>query len=150
RDLSQLAGSHALVSDTLERIKVAQDEMTRARQGQADTRTWLDDVTRNLSELKTRLATMHELEPKLQAVGPTAKRVTESTQAIEARRQFVDELQRRVTELGALTTRMDERGSQLAQRMDAAEERFTLLSDQAGTAEQVARTLSSVTFGVEE
>src|SRR5262245_29958480 len=83
RDLSQLAGSHALVHDTLERIQVAQDEMTRVRQGQADTRTWLDDVTRNLSELKARVATMHELEPKLQAVETTAKRVTESTQAIE-------------------------------------------------------------------
>ena len=150
RDLSQLAGAHALVQDSLERIQVAMEEMSRVRQGQADTRTWLDDVSRSVTELKTRVAAVHELEPKLQAVEAQAKRVNDTTSAIEARRQFVDELQRRVTELGALTTRMDERGHQLAQRMDAAEERFVLLGEQAATAEQVARTLSSVTFGVEE
>src|SRR5436190_6391225 len=150
RDLSQLAGAHALVHDALERIQVAQDEMTRVRQGQSDTRTWLDDAARSITELKARVATIHDIEPKLLAVESTAKRVHETTTAIESRRQFVDELQRRVTELGALSTRMDERGHQLAQRMDAAEERFTMLGEQASTAEQVARTLSSVTFGVEE
>jgi chromosome segregation ATPase len=150
RDLSQLAGAHALVHDALERIQVAQDEMTRVRQGQSDTRTWLDDTARGITELKARVATVHELEPKLQTVETAAKRINETSQAIESRRQFVDELHRRVTELGALSTRMDERGHQLAQRMDAAEERFTLLAEQATTAEQVARTLSSVTFGVEE
>ena len=150
RDLSQLAGAHALVHDALERITVAQEEMNRVRQSQSDTRTWLDDVVRSITELKTRVASFHELEPKLQTVESQAKRVEATASAIESRRQFVDELQRRVTELGALSTRMDERGHQLAQRMDAAEERFTLLSEQATTAEQVARTLSSVTFGVEE
>jgi len=150
RDLSQLAGAHAVVQDALERIQVAQEEMGRVRQGQADTRTWLDDVARNLTELKTRVAAVNELEPKLQSVETQAKRVEATTTAIESRRQFVDELQRKVTELGALATRMDERGHQLSQRMDAAEGRFTLLGEQSATAEQVARTLSSVTFGVEE
>ena len=150
RDLSQLAGAHALVKDSLERIQVAQEEMGRVRQGQTDTRTWLDDVVRSITELKARVATVNELEPKLQAVETQAKRVEATTTAIESRRQYVDELQRKVTELGALATRMDERGHQLSQRMDAAEERFTLLGEQSATAEQVARTLSSVTFGVEE
>src|SRR5262245_1908256 len=110
RDLNTLAGSHALVHDALERIAVAQDEMTKVRQGQADTRTWLDDVSRGIPELKARVASVHELEPKLQTVEAVAKRVHETGTAIESRRQFVDELHRRVTELGALSTRMDERG----------------------------------------
>src|SRR5262245_21322420 len=67
RDLNTLAGSHALVHDALERIVVAQDEMTRVRQGQADTHKWLDDVTRSLTELKNRVATLQELERKAQA-----------------------------------------------------------------------------------
>src|SRR5262249_13975277 len=115
-----------------------------------DARGWLDEVSRSVAELRTRVAAVHELEPKLQVVEGQAKRVHETTTAIESRRQYVDELQRKVTELGALSTRMDERGHQLGQRMDAAEERFELLNEQATTAEQVARTLSSVTFGVEE
>ena len=150
RDLSQLAGAHALVHDALERLLLTQEEMGRVRQSQADTRTWLDDVARNVSEVKARVAVVHELEPKLHAFEAIAKRVNDTSTAIEGRRQFVDELQRRVTELGSLATRMDDRGHQLTQRMDAAEERFTLLAEQAATAEQVARTLSSVTFGVEE
>src|SRR5262245_15583943 len=150
RDLSQLAGAHALVKDALEQVQVSNEEMNRTRAAQAQTRTWLDDVAKNVTDLKARVAAVNELEPKLQTVEAQAKRVHETTTAIESRRQFVDELQRRVTEMGALSTRMDERGHQLAQRMDAAEERFTLLGEQAATAEQVARTLSSVSFGVEE
>src|SRR5262252_8742587 len=150
RDLSELAGAHALVKDALEQMKLSQDEMVRVRAAQAETRTWLEDASRNVLELRGRLADLHKLEPALEAVEKKAQRIHESTASIESRRQFVDELQRRITELGALSSRMDERGQQLAQRMDAAEERFASLSDEAETAEKVAQTLSSVTHGVED
>src|SRR5262249_56879211 len=54
RDLSQLAGAHAQVKDALEQMQNSQEEMARVRQGQAETRTWLEDVARNGIELRGR------------------------------------------------------------------------------------------------
>src|SRR5262245_25505658 len=68
RDLSQLAGAHALVKDTIEQMQNTQEEMTRVRGDQAVTRTWLGDVVHSIAELKARVAVVHELEPKLQSV----------------------------------------------------------------------------------
>src|SRR5262249_7364663 len=110
----------------------------------------LEDASRSVIELRTRVADLHKLEPGLDAVEKKAQRIHESTASIESRRQFVDELNRRITELGALSSRMDERGQQLAQRMDAAEERFWSLGDQAETAEKVAQTLAGVPHGVDD
>jgi len=144
-DLSQLSGAHALVRDALEQMTIAQGEMTNVRQGQSDTRRWLDDVVQNISGLREQFTELRGFEPSLQSAMQQVSRIHESTSALEARREFVDELQRRVAELGSITARAEERSHQLGQRMDAAEERFVSLGDQAGEAEEVAKTMAHVT-----
>ena len=149
-DLGQLAGAHALVKDALEQMQLSREEMTRVRQGQTDTRTWLGEVVETIADLREQFGELRQMEPALGAAMKQAQRIHDATTGLEARREFVDDLQRRVTELGSLTARMDERGQQLAQRMDAAEERFVSLGEQAATAEDVARTIAEVTASVQD
>ncbi len=148
RDLSQLAGAHELVKDSLEQMALVREEMTRVRHGQADTRTWLSDVVENVADLRQQFAELRQLEPELGAVMKQAQRISDSTVSLETRREFLDDVQRRVAELGSLTARMDERGQQLAQRMEAAEERFVSLGEQAGAADEVAKSIAGVTASV--
>lgn len=149
-DLAQLAGAHTLVRDALEQMQVAREEMTRVRQGQSDTRTWLGEVVESVADLREQFGELRQLEPALGAVMKQAQRINDSTATLEARREFVDELHRRIAELGSLAARMDERGSQLSQRMDAAEERFVTLGEQATAADEVARTIANVSASVHE
>src|SRR5262245_60874137 len=150
KDLAQLAGAHTLVTDALEQMKLTQEEMARVRHGQTDTRTWLSDVVQSVADLREQFAELRQLEPGLEAVRKQAQRIHDSTAAIESRREFVDDLQRRLAEIGSITARIEERSQQLGQRMDAAEERFVSLGEQAGAADEVAKTLSQVTAGVKE
>jgi len=149
-ELSRLAGAHALVTDALEQMKLAQDEMTRVRQGQNDTRSWLGDVVQNIAGLKEEFAELRQLEPALGAVMKQAQRIHESTSSLDSRREFVDDLNRRLAELGSVSARIEERSQQLGQRMDAAEERFVTLGDQAGTADEVGKTITQVAASVKE
>jgi len=93
---------------------------------------------------------VQRLQPELAAVETQAKRIMQSTDSIDQRRQFVDELYRRITELGALGSRAEERTQQLNERMEAAEERFTTLGQQAEAADKVARTVAGATNGINE
>jgi chromosome segregation ATPase len=150
KDLTQLAGAHALVRDALEQIQLVQDEITRARQGQSETRTWLGDVVVQVADLRQRFTDLKGFEPALESVRNQAQRIQDATTSIELRKEFVDNLQRRLSELGSLTARIDERGQQLAERMDAAEQRFASLGHEAATAEQVAGTIAGVNAKVEQ
>ena len=150
RDLSQLAGAHTLVKDALEQMQLTQEEMTRVRQGQSEARSWLNDVVTSITEIKQRFADLRQYEPALESVRGQAQRIQDATASIETRREFVDDLHRRLAELGSLTARMDERGQQLSQRMEAAEQRFVSLGEQADNAEQVAGTLANVSSRVEQ
>jgi chromosome segregation ATPase len=150
QDLAKLAGAHVLVRDALEQMKLAQEEMTRVRAGQSDTRSWLGEVVQSVADLKDQFAELRQLEPSLEAVRKQAQRIHDSTASIEARREFVDELARRVAEVGSVTARIEERSQQLGARMDAAEERFVKLGEQATAADEVAKTLAQVSAGVKQ
>lgn len=150
RDLSQLAGAHALVKDALEQMQLAQEEAARVRQGQSETRTWLGEVVSHVADLRQRFADLHKFEPALDSVQNQVQRIQDATASIDSRREFVDDLHRRLGELTALTTRMDERNQQLADRMQAAEQRFGSLGEQAAAAEQVAETVANVNSRMEQ
>ncbi len=150
KDLSQLAGAHASVRDALEQMQLVQEETNRVRQSQAETRTWLGDVVTQVADLRQRFTDLKGFEPALEAVRTQAQRIQDATTSIELRKEFVDNLQRRMSEIGSLTARIDERGQQLAERMDAAEQRFASLGHEAATAEQVANTIAGVNARVEQ
>lgn len=149
-DFQQLSGSHALVKDTLEQSRLAHAEIARMRDGQSDTRAWLANVEQSLGGLREQVAALQDMTPTIDVVQKQTQRITESMAAIESRREFVDDLHRRATDLGSLGASLDERGRQLQERMEAAEQRFVTLAEHAEEAERIAKTIAAVSGGVRE
>jgi chromosome segregation ATPase len=150
RDLEQLRGAHALVKDTLDQASLAHDEIARMRQAQSETKTWMAGVELGVNELRGQVGELNALAPAIDHALRQAERVTESTQVIEARREFLDEMQRRLAELGALAARLEQRDQQLHGRMEAAEQRFVALGVHADEAERLGQSIAEVTSQVGE
>jgi chromosome segregation ATPase len=150
RDLGQLSSAHAKVKDALDQANVAHDEIARMRESQSETRTWLRTVEQSVDGLRDQVGALNKMGPTMESAVRQAERVVASTSMIESRREFVDEMQRRMTELGALSARLDERGLDLQGRMEAAEQRFVALGSQADEAERLSTTIGSVSSLVQE
>ncbi|MGH7724349.1 MAG: hypothetical protein ACREOU_02850 [Candidatus Eiseniibacteriota bacterium] len=149
RDLGQLGSSNAMVKDALEQSRLAHDEVERIRESQTETRSWLTEVEKAVAGLRERAEELRTMEGAIDSVERKAQRVIETTSTIDSRREFVDDMQRRLAELGSIGARLDERGQQLQVRMDAAEQRFLSLGSQSEEADRIAHTIAGVTAGVE-
>jgi chromosome segregation ATPase len=150
RDMEQLGRSHAMVKDALEHSQAAYAEIARQRETHAETQTWLGSVEVSVDELKERVAELRKVTPTIELVQKQARDVSESMSAIEARREFVEELRRRVTDLGALGSNLDERGRQLQTRMEAAEQSFVGLVARADEAERTSKTISGMAANLQQ
>jgi len=148
RDFEQLSSTHAMVKDSLEQTRIAHGEITRMVESQSETRTWLAGVETSLGDLRNQLGGLQDLGPSLEFVQKQTQRITESMSSIEARRDFVEDLQSRLTQLGAVSANLDERGRELQARMEAAEQRFVYLSEHADEAERISKTVAGVSGSV--
>jgi chromosome segregation ATPase len=147
-DVARLAGTHAAVKDANERARLAHAELERMIAAQSETRTWLLATERSLAEIRSRVTVIDAELPRLAVVEAQTQRITESTDAIEQRRELLDELHRGLAEVTALSGTLDERGRELRTRMDAAEERFNHLAEQADEADRIASTIANVSASV--
>jgi chromosome segregation ATPase len=150
RDLTQLGSVHAVVKEALEQTQLAHDEIARVREGQSETRSWLAGVEASVGELKDQVGELNQMAPVVDTALKQAQRVVESTSVIETRREFVDDLQRRTAELGALAGRLDDRSQQLQMRMETAEQRFVALGEQADEAERLSEAMGVVSSQIQE
>lgn len=150
RDFDKLSGTHAAVRDALEQSVLAHNEIARVREGQSETRSWLASVEQGMGTLREKVGELGKLAPMVDSVQKQAQRIGESVAAIEARREFIEDMHRRMADLGALGTKLDERGRQLQSRMEGAEQRFANLSAQAEEAERVSKSVSGVTASLSE
>jgi DNA repair exonuclease SbcCD ATPase subunit len=148
RDFEQLRGSHALVKDALEQAQIANGEMTRVREAQAGTREWLTGVEQGVTGLKAQVERIEGLRPVVDLADQQTRRIGEAMDLIQSRQEFVEELQGRLTQLGTLGGNLDERGRQLMERMQAAEQRFAGLSAQAEEAGRTARVVAETSSGL--
>jgi chromosome segregation ATPase len=150
RDLGQLSSAHAMTKDALEQMQVAHGEITRVRESQSATRTWLTDVERDVAHLGEQVGMLRDLAPTIDFVQKQTQRIDQSMAAIEARRDFVEDLNRRMTDIEALGGQLDDRDRQLSQRMGAAEQRFVGLAAQAEEAERMTMTVASVASNLQQ
>ena len=150
RDLSELSGANALVKDALEQTKLTHDEISRVRETQSETRSWLAGVEQSVAELKDKVAELNQIAPTVDVVQKQAKLASESVAALELRREFVDDLLRRMADLGSLTARLEERDRQLQARMETAEQQLVGLSAHAAEAERLSQNISTVSSHVSE
>jgi len=150
RDLTQLSGAHAMVKDAFEQTQLVHGEITRVRESQSETRAWLGGVEKSVGELKDQVDELRAMAPTIDSVQKQTQRIGESMSAIESRREFVEDLHRRMTDLEALSGRMDERGGQLQVRMEAAEQQFIGLAAHAEDAERMTVTIAAVSSDVDQ
>jgi chromosome segregation ATPase len=150
RDYEQLRSAHALMKDALERTQLASGELARMRDEQAETRTWLGSVQQSLGELGGRVAELRRIAPTVELVQAQVQRVNESIATIESRRDFVEEMQRRLAELGALGGTLDDRGRELQSRMEAAEQRFVSIAARAEEAERLGLSITGISSALEK
>jgi chromosome segregation ATPase len=150
RDLSELSGANALVKDSLEQIKLAHDEILRVRESQAETRSWLGGVETSVAELKDKVGELNQIAPTVEVVQRQAKLASESVAALEMRREFVDDLLRRMADLGSLTARLEERDRQLQARMETAEQQLVGLAAHAAEAERLGQNINTLSSHVTE
>jgi len=150
RDFDKLNGAHAAVRDALEQAVLAHQEIARVRDHQSETRSWLANVEESMTTLREKVGELSKLAPMVDSVQKQAQRIGESVSAIESRREFIEDMHRRMADLGALGSRLDERGRQLQSRMEGAEQRFANLAAQADEAERVAKGVGAVSASLSE
>jgi DNA repair exonuclease SbcCD ATPase subunit len=147
--LGELRGAHEAVRDGLEQIRVAQEEMTRLRDRQAETDAWLGDADQKMAALRGQVVELERSRPGVDTLRGEVEHLSASLGVVEARAQAVETLHRRVGELETLLDQLASRSETAAQGMDAAETRFTELSRQAGEAQRVATTIGTVAATVD-
>ena len=148
-ELGELRGAHEAVRDGLEQIRVAQVEMTRLRDRQAETDTWLAESDQKMSTLRGQVVELEGLRPSVETLRREVDHVTAALDMVQVRGQAAESLHRRMSELESLLEQLSSRSETAAQRMDAAEVRFTELSRQAGEAKRVAETIDTVVATVD-
>src|SRR3989442_7909388 len=110
--------------------------MARVREGQAGTKAWLASATESMNALRAELAAVEEMKPTVVLVRAEADRLSQSMAQIEARRQLVEDLNKRLSETAVLGGQLEERTRGLLAPMGGARERFQNLhthADQAAT-----------------
>src|SRR5207249_179040 len=95
RGLESASQRVADLRGALEQVRIAHEEIARYREHQTETRAWLSSVEQSLRELRDRAGELDQLAPTIEVVQKQAQRLNETTTAIETRREFIDDLQRR-------------------------------------------------------
>jgi chromosome segregation protein len=149
KDVAQLQSTHTLAKEALEQTRVAAAEISRVREEQSETRSWLAGVEAAAMALRERVDDLRKFAPNVELVQKQVQRVNESMAAIESRRDFVEDMHRRLADLGSLGATLDERGRELHVRMEAAERRFVDLAARAEEAERVGHVIGGVSSGLE-
>ena len=148
QDVERLAGVQAQIKDALEQSQITHDEIGRLRESQSETRSRLAGIEAGMNEVKDRADEIQKLGPAMEAAQKKADRVQDSIAALDGRREFLEQIHRRVGDLASISARLDERGLQLQQRMDSAEQQFQGLTAQAGEVERMTGIVASVSSGL--
>src|SRR5437773_1921489 len=149
QDVASLKGTHEAVKGAIEQVQVAESEMARVREGQAGTKAWLASATESLNALRAELAAVEEMKPTVVLVRAEADRLSQSMAQIEARRQLVEDLNKRLSETAVLGGQLEERTRGLLARMDGADERFQTLNAHADEAARIEKLVPAAVATVE-
>src|SRR5204863_7486611 len=112
------------------------DEIERLRESQTTARTWLTEAEQSLRSVREQVGELQQVMPTIEVVQRQAQRVVDSLAAVESRREFVDDLHKRMADLSSLGARLDERDRQRQARLEAAEQRFVGLAQRTEETER--------------
>jgi prefoldin subunit 5 len=100
RQLASLKGAHEMMADGLEQMRLAQSEMTRVRDSQGETQSWLTATEAWTRKVEAQVAALRGLEPEVERIAGEVTQVRAAMSDIESRRGTVEEMHGRLAELG--------------------------------------------------
>jgi DNA repair exonuclease SbcCD ATPase subunit len=148
RQLATLKGTHEMMADGLEQMRLAQAEMIRVRESHAETQNWLSTTDGWARKVEEQVKSLQSMEPAVERIRTDIEEVRAAMGDIESRRGTVEEMQRRLGDLGTLSAELKERAEGLKSRMEGAEGRFSQLAARADEAEKVSDTIADVAASV--
>jgi chromosome segregation ATPase len=148
RQLASLQGTHEMMADGLEQMRLAQGEMARVRESHAETQQWLTTTDGWARKVEDQVKELRGMEPAVERIRAEVEQVREAMADIEGRRTLVEEVHRRLADLGTLSAELKDRAEGLRGRMDGAEGRFSQLASQAEEANRVSDTIAAVAASV--
>src|SRR5216110_414649 len=123
--------------------------VSRTRETQAGTKTWLGEVTESVAALRGELAAVEEMKPTVESVRADSDRLSQSMAQIESRRQLVEQLNTRLTDLTGTAAQLDERTEGLAARMNTTDQQLQGLTAHAAEAARIEKLVPTVVGTVE-
>ncbi len=148
--LVALKGTRELLADGMEQMRLAYEEMTRLRETHAETQSWLTTTDGWIRKVEAEVRELGAMEPAVERMRGEVEQVKSRMAEVEARREVVDEVHRRLAELGAMSGELKDRTDALRGRMEDAEARFVQLGQQAEEAERVADGIAATNAAVAE
>lgn len=91
----------------LKQARSVNEEIARMRDDQTSTEKWFGELTESLESLHRRADELNELAPKVRTVRAEAERINAAAAAIETRKEYLDEIDRRLAELASLGQRLE-------------------------------------------
>ncbi|MBA3759400.1 MAG: hypothetical protein H0X07_02630 [Gemmatimonadales bacterium] len=148
--LGALKGTRELLSDGLEQMRSAADEMSRLRETHGETQAWLANADVWTRKVQAQVKELSGLEPMVERIRVEVEVVKGSMAQIQSQREMMEGVQRNLSEIGSLSAELQDRTEGLKSRMETAESRFAQLSRHAEGAQQLSDAVSVVTSAVEE
>ena len=148
--LAALKGTRELLSDGLEQMRTAAEEMSRLRETHGETQAWLANADVWTRKVQAQVKELSALEPMVERIRVEVEVVKGSMVQIQAQREMVENVQRNLADIGSLSAEIKDRTEGLKGRMDAAESRFVQIGRQAEGAQQLSDAVTVVTSSLEE
>lgn len=146
--LVALKGTHELVADGLERMRVAYEEMSRLRESHAESQSRLAAGDAWIRKVESQVKELGAMEPEVARIRNEVEQVKGAMGEIAGRHEVVAELGRRLEEVDSTGSELTGRMKDLESRVDGAESRFVQVARKSVEAERVAETIAEVTESV--
>jgi len=148
--LAALKGTRELLSDGLEQMRTAAEEMSRLRETHGETQAWLANADVWTRKVQGQVKELSALEPMVERIRVEVEVVKGSMVQIQSQREMVENVQRTLADIGSLSAELKDRTEGLKSRLDAAESRFVQIGRQAEGAQQLSDSVTVVTASLEE
>src|SRR3990170_639220 len=148
--LAALKGTRELLSDGLEQMRTAAEEMSRLRESHGETQAWLANADVWTRKVQGQVKELSALEPMVERIRVEVEVVKGSMAQIQSQREMVEGVQRNLVDIGSLSAELRDRTEGLKNRMEAAESRFVQIARQAEGGQQLSDAVTVVTSSLEE
>jgi DNA repair exonuclease SbcCD ATPase subunit len=150
KDFGKLGESHEALKDALERVQITRGEIEHIREENVNVEAWLKNVQGLVDNVRGKVRDVNAAKGTVELLQKEVDRVTASIGSIESRRDFVEEIHNRLSEVASQGTHLEERTKGLLSRMDVADGRFLALSKHAEQAKRIEKSVTAVVTTVED